>query len=174
MQRGPFDTPGTPPSAPPTPKPAPAIAPAVLARLVDHSGILFDPETGETYFRLHEWEPLRQTPYTFERARWSGPFGLGWHSPWLSPLSFATIETAKMIFHWVRQITPSTLDWSMDDSRGTIIGPFSRTPQRLVYLAGGLDDRSWGCGELAVTIIRQGEPVARKQFLAELARLGRL
>ena len=64
--------------------------PEDLAGLPNYSGIYFDPMTGKTYL-----EDGSDTGYTFERARWSGPFGIDFSWPWLNPISFATAETGQ-------------------------------------------------------------------------------
>ena len=64
-----------------------------LDRLKEYNGIYFDPETGMTYR-----SDGSNTGYTFERATWTGPFGLLFSWPWLNPIAFATRETAfKML-----------------------------------------------------------------------------
>ena len=69
--------------------------PEDLAGLPNYSGIFFDPQTGKTYR-----EDGTDTGFTFERARWTGPFGIDFSWPWLNPISFATAETAQRVLAW--------------------------------------------------------------------------
>jgi hypothetical protein len=136
--------------------------PEDLAGLPNYSGIYFDPMTGKTYL-----EDGSDTGYTFERARWSGPFGIDFSWPWLNPISFATAETGQKVLTWARAIAPATLAVTLDD-RMNIVGPFTRTVERLIVITdmGGRSE-SFSAGWLANSIIRHGEKAAAGYFQAE-------
>ncbi len=140
--------------------------PEDLAGLSNYSGIYFDPETGKTYR-----EDGTDTGYTFERARWTGPFGItAW--PWLNPISFATADTANRVLEWARAIAPAPLAVTLDD-RNNILGPFTRTVERLIVITDlGGKAESFSAGWLANSIIRHGERTAAAYFQAEWRTAG--
>ncbi len=136
--------------------------PEDLAGLPNYSGILFDPQTGKTYR-----EDGSDTGFTFERARWTGPFGIDFSWPWLNPISFATAASAQRVLAWARAIAPATLAVTLDE-RVNIVGPFTRTIERLIVVT-DLGDRSesFSAGWLANSIIRHGEQIAAGYFKSE-------
>jgi hypothetical protein len=157
---GPFDTPGRPPAPPVVPTPTPKVD---VSKLTDYSGIFFDRSTGKTYR-----EDGTDTGWTFERATWTGPFGLHLTWPWLNPISFATAETAERILAWARRVAHPSFTVDLDD-RQTVIGPFTRTVERLIVVTdkSGRSEQ-FSAGWLANSFIRHGEKLATQYFLAEL------
>ena len=139
---------------------------AELARLADYGGIWFDPATGKTYDASGT-----DTGYTFEVARWSGPFGINFSWPWLNPISFATAETAAKVLVWARTVAPPALSVRLDDEQH-IVGPFARTVERSIVVTSGDRTESFSAGWLANSIIRHGEAQAAKYWRAELDKAG--
>lgn len=169
-QRGPFDTPGTPPPAPPVPVPVPTpVLPQVdLSTFTEYSGVWFDRATGKTYR-----EDGVETGFTFEAARWSGPWGSTmW--PWLNPIGFATHETALKVRNFAWAALPPGYIVEIDE-RQNITGPFARTVERRLLVsresrnADFIRHEEFSAGWLANSIIRRGEKRAAYLFAAEVA-----
>ena len=139
---------------------------AQVAELTDYYGIYFDPDTGKTYLA-----DGTDTGFTFERARWTGPWGLHLAWPFLNPISFATHETALKALDFVRSIVPSHFSVDLDESQ-KIVGPFSRTIERLIVVTAGTTEESFSAGLIANSIIRQGQSNAAVYFAAELRSVG--
>ncbi|MBM3795122.1 MAG: hypothetical protein FJW31_13870 [Acidobacteria bacterium] len=137
-----------------------------LAELREYSGIFFDPATGKSYR-----DDGTDTGYTFENARWTGPFGMHLTWPWLNPIGFATAETATRILAWARSIAPSTLTVTLDDSQN-IMGPFTRTIERRIVVSDGANSEQFSAGWLANSIIRNGETLAARSFQAKWRSAG--
>lgn len=142
------------------------LSPEDLAGLKEYYGIFFDPATGKTYR-----EDGTDTGFTFEAARWTGPFGLHLTWPWLNPLSFATDETARKILAWARSIAPKELTVTLDDQQN-IVGPFTRTIERRLVVSDGGKEEQYSAGLLANSIIRNGEQLAANSFKAEWRSAG--
>ena len=140
--------------------------PEDLAGLREYSGIFFDPATGKTYRT-----DGADTGYTFENARWAGPFGMHLTWPWLNPIGFATAETADRILAWARSIAPPTLRVTLDDTQN-IMGPFTRTIERRIVVSDGANSEQFSAGWLANSIIRNGEMLAARSFQAEWRTAG--
>ena len=141
--------------------------PEDLAGLPNYGGIYFDPATGKSYR-----EDGSDTGFTFEHARWTGPFGFNFAWPWLNPISFATADTATKVLAWARAIAPATLAITIDD-RMNIVGPFTRTVERLIVVTDiGNNSESFSAGWLASSIIRHGERTAAGYFQAEWRTAG--
>ena len=136
--------------------------PEDLAGLPNYGGIYFDPCSGNTYR-----EDGADTGFTFERPRWTGPFGMEFSWPWLNPISFATAATEQTILAWARGIAPAALAVTLDERTSTF-GPFRRNVERLIVVAdmGGLSE-SFSAGWLANSIIRHGGHLAGVYFQAE-------
>lgn len=140
--------------------------PEDLAKLSNYYGIYFDPSTGRSYR-----EDGTDTGFTFEAARWTGPFGLHLTWPWLNPFSFATEETAKKILAWARAFAPRGITITLDDSQN-IVGPFTRTIERRLIVSDGGKEEQYSAGMLANSIIRNGEQYAANSFKAEWRTAG--
>lgn len=158
----------------PTPEPTRATsAPIWLepSELRDYSGIWFDPRTGQTYLREGETGGFRPTGFTFENARWNGPWGFGvW--PWLNPISFATEETAVALRDWLRSWAPPGLTFAVRNDQ-TILGPFSRTIERRIAVTDSSGrTEEFSAGEMTNWRIRQGDGRARTSMLAEWYQAG--
>lgn len=138
-----------------------------LVWLPRYGGIYFDPASGMTYRADGS-----STGFTFERPRWSGPCGLGFWWPWLSPMPFATAETASSVFAWVRAAAPPSLAVTLEDKRKRA-GPFTRTLERRILLT-DLSGRSqsFSAGSLAHSIISNGAHAAAEAFMAEWRSAG--
>jgi hypothetical protein len=106
------------------------------------------------------------TGFTFERARWTGPFGLHFSWPFLNPLGFATHETAVKILNWARSFAPPTLTVALDETQKNL-GPFTRTVERQIVVSDGTQAEVFSAGLLANSIIRNGEARAAESFKAE-------
>lgn len=141
--------------------------PKKFADLPDYYGIRFDRETGMTY--RDDGTP---TGYTFERATWTGPFGVEFTWPWLNPLGFATRETSLKILDFCRAVLPPRISVTLDEVNRTV-GPFTRTLERQIVVSNGETEQNFSAGMLANSVIRHGEPRAGELFLAEvkLARI---
>lgn len=129
--------------------------------LPEYWGLYYDPSTGMTY--RDDGSP---TGYTFERATWSGPFGLHFAWPFLNPLGFATAETAAKVLRWAESFAPSALRLRIDAERKDL-GPFTRTVERQIVVSDGAREESFSAGLLANSIIRNGEKAAADSFRAE-------
>lgn len=140
--------------------------PSQLSELPEYQGIFFDPATGKTYL-----SDGTETGFTFERARWTGPFGLHFSWPWLNPISFATHETAVKVCAFARAALPPHLSVEIDEERKDL-GPFTRTVERLIVVKGAGREESFSAGMLANSIIRHGVPTATLYFQAEVRRAG--
>lgn len=140
--------------------------PEDLAKLSNYYGIYFDPATGKSYR-----EDGSDTGFTFEAARWSGPFGLHLSFPWLNPFSFATEETARKILAWALAIAPKEITVTLDESQN-ILGPFTRTLERRLIVSDGGKQEQFSAGMLANSIIRNGEQIAANSFMAEWRAAG--
>ncbi|MCC6587716.1 MAG: hypothetical protein IT168_13560 [Bryobacterales bacterium] len=137
-----------------------------VAELPDYSGIFFDPDTGKSYLA-----DGTDTGFTFERARWTGPWNLHFSWPFLNPISFATHETGLKVLNFARQVVPSHMSVELDESQ-KVVGPFSRTIERLIVVKSGSTEESFSAGMLANSIIRNGEKNAKTYFAAELRYAG--
>lgn len=137
-----------------------------LDELREYSGLFFDPATGKTY-RADGTD----TTYTFENARWAGPFGMHLTWPWLNPIGFATAETAQRILAWCRSVAPSSLTVTLDESQN-VVGPFYRTIERRIVVTDGAHREEFSAGWLANSIIRNGETLAARAWRAELVQAG--
>ena len=132
-----------------------------LEKLPQYFGLYFDPETGKTYR-----DDGSDTGFTFERARWTGPFGLHFSWPWLNPLAFATHDTAFKVLQWAKTFAPPSLTLSLDEEQEDL-GPFTRTVERKVAVSNGSRRADFSAGWLANSIIRNGERNAALSFQAE-------
>lgn len=132
-----------------------------VLELPEYWGIYFDPATGMTYR-----EDGSETGYTFERARWTGPFGIDLNWPFLNPLGFATHDTGVKVLNWARSFAPPTLTISLDETKKWM-GPFSRTIERLIVVSDGSTEETFSAGLLANSIIRHGADRAAELFKAE-------
>lgn len=138
--------------------------PTNMADLVEYSGLFFDRATGKMYR-----EDGSDTGFTFEPARWTGPWGLHFNWPWLNPISFATAETAEQVLAWARQrVRRGVITFAVDDTQ-RVVGPFTRTVERLIAASDGNRTETFSAGWLANSIIRNGEPRAAESFAAEIA-----
>lgn len=137
-----------------------------VAELPDYSGIFFDPDTGKSYLA-----DGTDTGFTFERARWTGPWNLHFSWPFLNPISFATHETGLKVLNFARQVVPSHMSVELDESQ-KVVGPFSRTIERLIVVKSGSTEESFSAGMLANSIIRNGEKNAKTYFATELRYAG--
>lgn len=141
-----------------------------IQSLPQYFGVYFDPETGLTY--TEDGEP---TNFTFEAARWTGPFDLHLAWPRLNPLSFATRETAEKVLKFVQAtIPPLSLTTAEIDESQRVTGPFTRTVERHIRVTSGGKAESFSAGMIANSIIRNGEEGARRSFRAELQLAGLL
>ena len=131
-------------------------------------GLYFDPSSGKTYT-----EDGTETGFTFERATWTGPFGLHFNWPWLNPISFATKETGVRVLQFARGAAPKTLAVSLDETN-RIVGPFTRTVERSIVVSSGGTEETFSAGWMASSIIRHGEKRAGELWLAELKHAGLL
>lgn len=132
-----------------------------LESLPNYWGIYYDAATGMTYR-----EDGSATGFTFEHAKWTGPFGLHFNWPFLNPLGFATAETAEKVLGWARSFAPASLELRIDDERKDL-GPFTRTVERQIVVSDGAREESFSAGFLANSIIRNGEKAAADSFKAE-------
>jgi hypothetical protein len=140
--------------------------PDQLASLPEYWGIYFDPQTGMTYR-----EDGTATGYTFERAQWTGPFGLHFAWPWLNPLAFATHETAVKVLAFAQSFAPKGIKITLDETRKDL-GPFARTVERLLVVTDGGRTENFSAGWFANSIIRNGERIAADSFKAEWKTAG--
>lgn len=147
---------------------------ASLSDMKDLNGLFFDPATGKTYK-----EDGTYTGFTFERPTWTGPWNLHFSWPWLNPISFATVETAnkvtEIVEKWLIAQPFNYRGWEAEVVEHKVTGPFTRTPERHIRVKRfGVDavDENFSAGELANSIIRQGEVVAKRQFFTELRNSG--
>jgi hypothetical protein len=136
-----------------------------LDSLANYHGVYFDPATGKTYT-----EDGAETGFTFERARWSGPFGLHLLWPWLNPIGFATHATGVKILEFARALMPK-LSVVLDEEKKDL-GPFTRTVERQIVVSDGFKQESFNAGLLANSIIRNGHKSAGVRFLAEVRLAG--
>jgi hypothetical protein len=132
-----------------------------IRELPEYHGIFFDARTGKTYT-----EDGRETGFTFEDARWTGPFGLHFFWPKLNPLGFATKETGLKVLHWATNLLPG-LSVSLDEA-DRVAGPFTRTVERMIVVSDGSAQEAFNAGWLANSIIRNGQKQAGVSFLAEV------
>jgi len=132
-----------------------------LRELPEYHGIFFDASTGKTYT-----EDGRDTGFTFEDARWTGPFGLHFFWPRLNPLGFATKETALKVLDFATRLLPGVS--VILDETNRISGPFTRTVERMIVVSDGDREESFSAGWLANSIIRNGLKQAGISFLAEV------
>jgi hypothetical protein len=137
-----------------------------LAELPVYFGLHFDPATGKTY----TGDGI-DTGYTFERATWTGPFGLVINWPWLNPISFATHETGVKVLEFAKQAAPKNLMVSLDETQ-RVTGPFTRTIERHIVVSNGMTQESFSAGWMASSIIRHGEKRAAELWTAELKQSG--
>ena len=144
---------------------------SALSDMRDLNGLFFDAATGKMYK-----EDGSFTGFTFERATWTGPFGLAIPWPWLNPLSFATAETAKKIRDivetWLVTQPMNFIGWKVTVDEQKVTGPFTRTLERQIVVEKFGVSEQYSAGELANSIMRQGEEVAKKQFFAALRTAG--
>lgn len=140
--------------------------PIDLTGLPEYSGLFFDPATGKMYR-----DDGSDTGFTFEAARWTGPWGMHFSWPWLNPIGFATAETADRILRWVRSIAPPAITAAIDDSQ-RVAGPFTRTVERLIAVTDGATTESFSAGWIANSIIRNGEARAAEYCKAEWRQAG--
>ena len=132
-----------------------------LESLPQYYGLYFDPETGKTYR-----DDGTDTGFTFERARWTGPFGLHFSWPFLNPLAFATHETGEKILRFARNIAPKELTVALDETQ-KVTGPFTRTVERLITVTDGSTAENFSAGWIANSIIRTGEQRAADSLRTE-------
>jgi hypothetical protein len=137
-----------------------------LAELPVYFGLHFDPSTGKTY-TLDGVD----TGYTFERATWTGPFGVMFTWPWLNPIGFATRETGLKVLQFARTVAPKDLSVSLDETN-KVVGPFTRTVERMIVVSNGRTEESFSAGWMASSIIRHGEKRAGDLWQAELRQAG--
>ncbi len=137
------------------------MTPDQIRELPEYSGLFFDPETGHMYR-----EDGADTGFTFERARWSGPFNIIISWPWLNPISFATHDTAVKVLQFGRTLAPAGVTLSLDEAKKDL-GPFSRTVERLIIVSDGSHEESYSAGWVANSIIRNGETRAAESWKAE-------
>jgi hypothetical protein len=142
------------------------MSPEKLAELPVYFGLHFDPATGKTYTGDGV-----DTGFTFERATWSGPFGLAINWPWLNPISFATHETAVKVLEFARKAAPVNLLVNLDETQ-RVVGPFTRTVERHIVVSNGMTEESFSAGWMASSIIRHGEQRAAVLWTAELKHSG--
>jgi len=140
--------------------------PDQVAELPEYFGLHFDATTGMMYY-----PDGTETGFTFEKAHWTGPFGLHLPWPWLNPLAFATQETAGKMLRFARTIAPAKLTVEMDDTQ-RVTGPFTRTVERLIVISDGGTAQQFSAGWMANTVIRQGETRAAESFRAEWRSAG--
>lgn len=136
-----------------------------VQRLPEYWGLYFDPSTGMTYYPNGE-----TTSWTFERATWSGPFGLHFAWPFLNPLGFATEESATRLLaiceRWLREYPQLRLEL---DDKARDLGPFTRTVERQIIVhASSERSETFSCGLMINSIIRNGDARARESWLWEL------
>jgi len=137
-----------------------------LSQFPVYFGLYFDPSTGKTYT-----EDGTETGFTFERATWTGLFGLHFNWPWLNPLSFATRETGLKVLAFAKRTAPSNLAVSLDETQ-KVVGPFTRTIERSIVVSNGEVNESFSAGWLASGLIRRGEAYMAKSWTAELKQAG--
>lgn len=140
--------------------------PERLADLQEFNGLYFDPETGKTYR-----EDGTETGYTFERARWTGPYGLHFAWPYLNPFSFATHDTGVKMTDFAKSVLPKSLSVRLDEEKKDL-GPFTRTVERLVVVSNGVKTESFSAGMLANSVIRNGAQWAGMSFVTEVKQAG--
>jgi len=118
---------------------------------------------------------LQPASFTFERPAWTGPWGLRFQAPWLTPVSFATAATAAAVC----EVCQGALDDLSAELRRTFtarvvdvskrIGPWQRTVERRInVLAGRLPIAGYPAGQVAGLIIRRGEREAMRHWIAEI------
>ena len=139
-----------------------------LSQLPVYFGLYYDSSSGKTYT-----EDGAETGFTFERASWTGPFGLHLNCPWLNPISFATHQTGARVLQFARGVAPKSLAVSLDETSKTV-GPFTRTIERSIVVSNGDAGESFSAGWMASSIIRHGEKRAGELWLAELKQAGLL
>ncbi len=139
--------------------------PKDLSGLPAYSGLFYDPDTGMTYK-----EDGTETGFTFERATWTGPFGIHFQWPWLNPIGFATRETGRKVLAFCKGAAPKGLAVNLDESN-RIVGPFTRTIERLIVVTDGDKEESYSAGWLAHSLIRNGEQRAATHWLDELKQV---
>jgi hypothetical protein len=137
------------------------MTPDQVQELPEYNGLFFDPDTGHMYR-----EDGTGTGFTFERARWTGPFNLHFSWPWLNPIAFATHETAMKILQFGHAIAPPSVTMELDEARKDL-GPFTRTVERLIVVSNGTRSESYSAGWLANSIIRNGDKAAAESWKAE-------
>ena len=140
--------------------------PEEVADFPEFSGIFFDPATGKSYLA-----DGTDTGYTFERARWTGPFGLHFAWPWLNPVAFATHDTAVKVLGFARAALQPHLSVDIDEEKKDL-GPFTRTIERMIVVKGAGREESFSAGWLANSIIRHGLQTAGKYFQSEVRQAG--
>ena len=153
------------------PPPVEKVPVAALSDMKDLNGLFFDASTGKVYK-----EDGTYSGFTFERPTWTGPFGLAISWPFLNPLSFATDETARkvrdIVETWLTTMPMNFVGWKVTVEEQKVTGPFTRTLERQIVIEKFGVSELHSAGMLANSIIRQGEEVAKKQFLAELRTAG--
>jgi len=136
-------------------------------------GLLFDPATGKVYLPAESAlsDPI-DTGYTFEYARWTGPFGLHFNWPNLNPLGFATHETATAILAVVQErFAHEGLHIGLDEVN-RVVGPFTRTVERYIVISRGETAETFNAGWLTNGIIRNGPERAMNSLRAEMRVAG--
>jgi hypothetical protein len=111
------------------------------------------------------------TGYTFERATWSGPWGVELSWPWLNPIGFATHETSAKMLEFCKSVLPVNLTATLDEVN-RVVGPFHRTVERQVVVSNGAREESFSAGMLANSVIRHGRKRAGELFLVEVKQAG--
>lgn len=153
------------------PPPVEKVPVSALSDMRDLNGLFFDAATGKVYK-----EDGTYSGFTFEHPTWTGPFGIAIPWPFLNPLSFATVETAKKIREiveiWLVTMPINHVGWKVTVEEQKVTGPFTRTLERQIVIEKFGVSELHSAGMLANSIIRQGEEVAKRQFLAELRAAG--
>lgn len=163
-----------------------------MENLVNYNDIYFDRATGKTYIYQRRdgsmgtledeserpFLKLVETPFTFESATWSGTFGwitsASW--PWLHPLGFATMETAKRVLEYCKNTVvfrdPNLGVYIYDKDRVT--GPFRRTIEKDIQVANHKTNEThyYSAGRIAERIIRRGIAEAMQGWVAEVKASG--
>jgi hypothetical protein len=142
------------------------MTPEQVSQLPEYYGLYFDPESGHSYLA-----DGTDTGFTFERARWSGPFNLHLDWPFLNPFDFATHESALKVLSIVRAVVPPHISCTLDETPKNF-GPFTRTVQRYIVVNQNNRSEQYSAGALANSIIRNGVQLAGQSFLAELRLAG--
>lgn len=170
----------------------PTTTPDLLSNLYEEGGIYYDRKgvlSTPTYPQAipkmsYVLDPstgnLASTGWTFEPAQWQGPFGANWW-PWLNPFSFATADTANKILALFGPVATQTSDTAIRhatgyqaviDDDGHIVGPFTRTVERLLVVSYGDKFQNYSCGLLACNVIRRGALPAMQSWAYELRVAG--